>query len=110
MYFIPGSAVSLALVGRYSAHATALHAQDCPDWKLEKAFFPTIAIKMYFLQEMLSLRSWPGIMAHMLRHYAHKTVLTGGRIYIYIYIILLYKCICSREYPGLSFSSPGWAL
>ena len=86
MYFIPGSAVSLALVGRYSAHATALHAQDCPDWKLEKAFFPTIAIKMYFLQEMLSLRSWPGIMAHMLRHYAHKTVLTGGRIYIYIYI------------------------
>ncbi len=33
--FIAENTVSLALVRRYSAHATASHAQDCPDWELE---------------------------------------------------------------------------
>ncbi len=30
--------LSLAPVRRYSAHATASHAQDCPDWDLEKTY------------------------------------------------------------------------
>ena len=33
--FIAGNTVSLVLVRRYRAHATASHAQDCPDWDLE---------------------------------------------------------------------------
>ena len=57
---------------------------------------------------MLSLRSWPGVMVHMLWHYTHETVLTGGQRYISI--MSLYKCIYSREYPGLSLSVPGGAL
>ena len=34
--------LSLVLVRRYSAHATALHAQDCPDWRLERT---TVLVK-----------------------------------------------------------------
>ena len=33
--FIPEDKVSLVLVRRYRAHATASHTQDCPDWELE---------------------------------------------------------------------------
>ncbi len=40
IHFIPGNTVSLVLVRRYSAHAMASHAQDCPDRKLERPILP----------------------------------------------------------------------
>ncbi len=50
---IPENAVSLALVRRYSAHATASHAQDCPDQKLERPVLPwSSSISLFLLQEM----------------------------------------------------------
>ena len=84
---------SPALGRRYRAHATASHTQDCPDWG-RKNKFPssrlTISVRILF-QGILSLRSWPGVMVHMLRHYTHETVLT--EIYIYITITSVYKYI-----------------
>ena len=37
---VAGNILSLVLVRHYSAHVTASHAQDCPDWKLERPIFP----------------------------------------------------------------------
>ena len=35
LFIFQGLFFSLVLVSRYRAHATASHAQDCPDWSLE---------------------------------------------------------------------------
>ncbi len=81
-----------ALGRRYRVHATASHAQDCPDWG-QKNIFPSsrVAISVCILfQAMLSLRSWPGVMVHMLWHYTHETVLTGARRYIFIMSVYKY--------------------
>ncbi len=36
----------------------------------------------FLLQGIPLLRSWLGVMVHMLRHYMHETPLAGGRRYI----------------------------
>ncbi len=42
---IPGNTVSLVLVRRYSAHAMASRAQDCPDWQLERSIhYPRVVV------------------------------------------------------------------
>ena len=84
----------------------ASHAQDCPDWGWKNILpFSRVAASVCILfQGMLSLRSWPGVMVHMLRHYTYETVLTGGQIYIYIYIFIMsvYKYIFySRKLPQM---------
>ncbi len=43
--FIPeASLFSLGPTGRYSAHAMASHAQDCPGWKLERNLLTNILV------------------------------------------------------------------
>ena len=48
--------VSLALVRRYGAHATASHAQDCPDQKLERTLLSSIFIPENLLSLALAGR------------------------------------------------------
>ena len=76
---IPENMVSLVLVGRYGAHASTSHAQDCPDRKLERPILPwSSGISLCLLQEISFLWPWSGVMVLMLWHHTHKTVLTGG--------------------------------
>ncbi len=50
---IPGNVISLALVRHYGAHATASHAQDCPDQTLERPILPwSSSISLCLLQEI----------------------------------------------------------
>ena len=56
IHFVPGNTISLALAGRYSAHAMASHAQDCPDRKLERPIFLWRGnLSPFLFQESISL-------------------------------------------------------
>ncbi len=60
------------LVGHYGAHATASHAQDCPDWKLEKTLFSYSNCINVFISGNTFLWCWSGvIIVLMLRHHTH---------------------------------------
>ena len=75
--FVPGNTFSPVLVGRCSAHATASHAQDCPDWKLgENSLSYSPCINVFISGNALL---WPcsGIIVLVLWHHTHKTVLMG---------------------------------
>ncbi len=98
---IPEDTVSLALVRCYSAHATASHAQDCPDWRLEKTFFSHgNCINVFIPGTPLSLWFWSGVIMLMLRHHMHKTVLTGSWRELYPQICLFQEYLL-WSWPGV---------
>ena len=69
---------SPVLVRRYRAHAAASHAQDCPDWELERPTFPWGSSINMSIPENTSLWFGSGVIVIMLQHHTHKTVLTGS--------------------------------
>ncbi len=91
-----------------SAHASASHAQDCPDRKLERPILPwSSGISLCLLQEISFLWPWSGVMVLMLWHHMHKTVLTGSwRIFLFSRVVIsicisFQEMLSLRSWPGV---------
>ena len=56
LFLFQGLSSSLALGRRYRAHATASHAQNCPDRELERPIFPwSSCINLFYFRKCHSL-------------------------------------------------------